>query len=149
MPSLIVITASYVMYIIIYRIPGVRAVLDQSSTLSKFLVVALRKRVDQLTGIQAVLNPHYQMAMQDHISRSQVARIKKIADMHEFWYHALPEEGVLTLDDLHQIVQETWLTRFDEDLEAQKNSEAKGSTEKYKGNKHEVEGGRGVSHRSR
>lgn len=39
------------------------------------------------------------------------------ADLYGFFHHAMPEEGVLTLEELHQLVRDTWLTRFDEELE--------------------------------
>lgn len=38
----------------------------------------------------------------------------------------MPEEGVLTLEELHHIVQDIWLTRFDEELEHEKSIRRKG-----------------------
>ncbi|KAF8638938.1 hypothetical protein AX16_010413 [Volvariella volvacea WC 439] len=60
------------------------------------------------------------------LAAQRTQRGHSVADIYGFWYHALPEEGVLTLDDLHQIVQEVWLTRFDEDLEAERTARRKG-----------------------
>lgn len=38
----------------------------------------------------------------------------------------MPEEGVLTLEELHHIIGDVWLTRFDEDLEEEKAARRKG-----------------------
>ncbi|GLB41778.1 putative translation machinery-associated protein 16 [Lyophyllum shimeji] len=43
-----------------------------------------------------------------------------LVDFYGFFYHALPEEGVLTLPELHHIVGDIWLTRFDEELEQER-----------------------------
>lgn len=47
-------------------------------------------------------------------------------DVYGFFYHAIPEEGVLTLEELHQIIREVWLTRFDQELEQEKATRRKG-----------------------
>ncbi|KAI0328699.1 hypothetical protein GY45DRAFT_1254479 [Cubamyces sp. BRFM 1775] len=47
--------------------------------------------------------------------------------IYNFFYHALPpEEGVLSLEELHYIVKDVWLTRHDQELEAEKASRRKG-----------------------
>ena len=38
----------------------------------------------------------------------------------------MPEEGVLTLEDLHHIIGDIWLTRFDEELQNEKAARRKG-----------------------
>lgn len=38
----------------------------------------------------------------------------------------MPEEGVLTLEELHHIVGNVWLTRFNEELEEEKAARRKG-----------------------
>jgi translation machinery-associated protein 16 len=38
----------------------------------------------------------------------------------------MPEEGVLTLDDLHSIVRDIWLTRHDVELEEEMAARRKG-----------------------
>jgi translation machinery-associated protein 16 len=38
----------------------------------------------------------------------------------------MPEEGVLTLEDLHHIIGDIWLTRFDEELQNEKATRRKG-----------------------
>ena len=47
-------------------------------------------------------------------------------DFHGFFYHAIPEEGVLSLEEIHRIIREIWLTRFDEELEQEKTARRKG-----------------------
>lgn len=38
----------------------------------------------------------------------------------------MPEEGVLSLEDLHHIIGDIWLTRFDEELQNEKATRRKG-----------------------
>jgi len=38
----------------------------------------------------------------------------------------MPEEGVLTLEELHHIIGNVWLTRFNEELEEEKAARRKG-----------------------
>lgn len=40
-----------------------------------------------------------------------------IVDFYGFFFHALPEEGALTLGELHTLIRDVWLTRHDEELE--------------------------------
>jgi translation machinery-associated protein 16 len=47
-------------------------------------------------------------------------------DVYGFFYHAIPEDGALTLEELHHIIREVWLTRFDEELEQEKATRRKG-----------------------
>ncbi|KAF5351522.1 hypothetical protein D9758_007238 [Tetrapyrgos nigripes] len=49
-----------------------------------------------------------------------------LADFYGFFYHSLPSEGVLSLEDLHSLIANIWLKRFDEDLEAERASRRKG-----------------------
>ncbi|KAI0923776.1 hypothetical protein AcW1_006647 [Taiwanofungus camphoratus] len=53
-------------------------------------------------------------------------------DVFSFFYHAIPSEGVLTLEDLHTIVRDIWLTRFDAELEAERASRRKGRPKSVK-----------------
>lgn len=43
-----------------------------------------------------------------------------------FFYSALPPEGELSLDELHLIVRDIWLTRYDQDLEQERARRRKG-----------------------
>lgn len=50
-----------------------------------------------------------------------------IVDVFSFFYHAIPpDSGMLTLEDLHDIVQNIWLVRHDADLEAERVARRKG-----------------------
>lgn len=53
-------------------------------------------------------------------------------DFYGFFYHALPEEGVLCLEDLHHIISDVWLTRFDEELEHERSARRKGRPKSVK-----------------
>ncbi|KAF8840828.1 hypothetical protein BDN67DRAFT_598340 [Paxillus ammoniavirescens] len=48
------------------------------------------------------------------------------ADVYGFFYHALPPEGVLTLDELHSVIREVWLTRNDVELDQERATRRKG-----------------------
>lgn len=49
------------------------------------------------------------------------------ADLYSFFYHAVPPEGsALTLEDLHTIVKDVWLTRHDAELEEERAQRRKG-----------------------
>ncbi|TFY81632.1 hypothetical protein EWM64_g2380 [Hericium alpestre] len=43
-----------------------------------------------------------------------------------FWYHALPEEGVLTLEEMHALIRDVWLVRHDSEIEEEKAARRKG-----------------------
>jgi translation machinery-associated protein 16 len=47
-------------------------------------------------------------------------------DLYNFFYAAIPTEGVLTLQDLHTIIQDVWLTRYDGELEVERAQRRKG-----------------------
>ncbi|KAF8909370.1 hypothetical protein CPB84DRAFT_1765969 [Gymnopilus junonius] len=49
-----------------------------------------------------------------------------LADLYGFFFHAIPEEGVLSMEDFHHVIRDIWLTRFDNELEAEKSSRRKG-----------------------
>ncbi|KAH6915865.1 hypothetical protein BKA70DRAFT_1216178 [Coprinopsis sp. MPI-PUGE-AT-0042] len=48
------------------------------------------------------------------------------ADFYGFFYHALPEDGVLSLEELHGVVRDVWLARHDQDLEEERAARRKG-----------------------
>lgn len=50
----------------------------------------------------------------------------RIVDIFGFFYAAIPTEGVLTLEDLHTIIREVWISRYDDELEAERTSRRKG-----------------------
>jgi len=47
-------------------------------------------------------------------------------DVLGFFYSALPPEGELSLDELHLIVRDIWLQRYDKDLEQERAKRRKG-----------------------
>lgn len=55
-----------------------------------------------------------------------------LADVYGFFYHAMPEEGELTLEELHAIVRDVWLTRHDEELEEERAARRKGRPKSVK-----------------
>ena len=56
----------------------------------------------------------------------------RLADVYGFFYHALPPVGVLTLEDLHAVVRDVWLTRHDEELEQERAARRKGRSKSTK-----------------
>lgn len=50
-----------------------------------------------------------------------------LADRFGFWFHALPPDTkALTLDELHGIIGDIWLTRHDEAIQSEKSTRRKG-----------------------
>ncbi|KAJ3571818.1 hypothetical protein NP233_g3492 [Leucocoprinus birnbaumii] len=54
------------------------------------------------------------------------------ADIYGFFFHALPEEGVLSLDELHALIRDVWLARHDEELEQEQAARRKGRPKSVK-----------------
>lgn len=53
-----------------------------------------------------------------HFSRAVADRhLCCIVDFYGFFFHALPEEGALTLPELHTLIRDVWLTRHDQELQ--------------------------------
>ncbi|KAG2068748.1 hypothetical protein BDR04DRAFT_742814 [Suillus decipiens] len=48
------------------------------------------------------------------------------ADVYGFFYHAIPPEGTLSLEELHLIISNVWLTRHDDELEQERAARRKG-----------------------
>jgi translation machinery-associated protein 16 len=44
-------------------------------------------------------------------------RVYHTVSVMSFFFHAIPDEGVLTLQELHVLVRDLWLTRHDQELE--------------------------------
>lgn len=55
-----------------------------------------------------------------------------LVDLYGFFYHALPEEGELTLDEMHDIIRDVWLTRHDAEIEEEKAARRKGRPKSVK-----------------
>ncbi|KIM62594.1 hypothetical protein SCLCIDRAFT_1214943 [Scleroderma citrinum Foug A] len=63
------------------------------------------------------------------LSEAASLRRKKFAsqvDVYGFFFHALPPQGVLSLDQLHSLIRDVWLTRHDHDLEEERSARRKG-----------------------
>ena len=48
------------------------------------------------------------------------------ANLFGFFYHAIPPEGVLSLEDMHTVIRDIWLARFDSELESERATRRKG-----------------------
>ncbi|KZP16595.1 hypothetical protein FIBSPDRAFT_748459 [Athelia psychrophila] len=66
-------------------------------------------------------------------------RFAREVDVYSFFFHALPEEGVLTLEELHGVLRDVWLTRHDEELEEERVARRKGRPKSAKEMKFEEE----------
>ena len=47
-------------------------------------------------------------------------------DVYGFFYHAMPDEGVMTLDELHTLVRDIWLTRHDQEIDQERAARRQG-----------------------
>ena len=56
----------------------------------------------------------------------------KLVDLYSFFYAAITSQGVLTLDDLHTIIRDVWLTRHDTELEEERAARRKGRPKSVK-----------------
>jgi hypothetical protein len=52
--------------------------------------------------------------------------VQSPADVFGFFYHAMPETGILSLEELHSVVRDVWLTRHDAELEHERAARRKG-----------------------
>ncbi|KAF8556412.1 hypothetical protein OG21DRAFT_631643 [Imleria badia] len=89
------------------------------------------------TKKEKIFHPDSRKAAQlarTHLRKSKLAeatvkRSKKHAtqvDVYGFFYHALPPVGVLSLEELHTVVRDIWLTRHDDELEQERAARRKG-----------------------
>lgn len=65
----------------------------------------------------------------------KTSKRKRVVDVFNFFFNALPPDGHLSLEELHVIVHEIWLTRHDEELEHERATRRKGrpkSTREHK-----------------
>ncbi|KAF8127396.1 hypothetical protein EV363DRAFT_1172410 [Boletus edulis] len=63
------------------------------------------------------------------LAQATIKRSKKYAlqaDVYGFFFHALPPVGVPTLEELHALVRDVWLTRHDDELEQERAARRKG-----------------------
>ncbi|KAI6042095.1 hypothetical protein EDC04DRAFT_2663828 [Pisolithus marmoratus] len=75
-----------------------------------------------------VFHPDSRKAAQ--LARTQLRKNKlsdaRSPDVYGFFYHSLPPEGVLSLQELHSLVRDVWLTRHDHELEEERSARRKG-----------------------
>ena len=55
-----------------------------------------------------------------------------LVDLYSFFYAAIPAEGVLTLADLHTIIRNVWLPRYDAELDTERKARRKGRPKSVK-----------------
>ncbi|CAL1714654.1 unnamed protein product [Somion occarium] len=60
------------------------------------------------------------------LAKARNQKHHKQVDLYGFFYHAIPPEGTLTLEDVHTIIHDIWLPRFDSELEAERAARRKG-----------------------
>jgi translation machinery-associated protein 16 len=56
----------------------------------------------------------------------------RAVDFFGFFYHALPQEDVLPLPDLHAIIREVWLARHDPEIAEEQAARRKGRPKSVK-----------------
>lgn len=93
----------------------------------------VQHRKDKLTDLARarVGKRRSQGMMQRNISFYKVLSTIS-ADIYSFFYKALPPEGVLSLEELHLIVRDIWMSRFDSEIEEEKNARRKGRPKSVK-----------------
>ncbi|CAL1714655.1 unnamed protein product [Somion occarium] len=64
------------------------------------------------------------------LAKARNQKHHKQVDLYGFFYHAIPPEGTLTLEDVHTIIHDIWLPRFDSELEAERAARRKGRPKK-------------------
>lgn len=73
-----------------------------------------------------------------------------LVDVYTFFYHALPDESelpsgsALSLEELHELVKDVWISRHDADIEQEKSNRRKGRPKSTKEVKLEEERARDV-----
>ncbi|KIY52997.1 hypothetical protein FISHEDRAFT_63629 [Fistulina hepatica ATCC 64428] len=68
-----------------------------------------------------------------NLGAKRVKKADTVADFYSIFYHAIPDDGsVLTLEDLHSIARDVWLTRHDEELAVERAQRRKGRPKSMK-----------------
>ncbi|KAF9005954.1 hypothetical protein BDQ17DRAFT_1352459 [Cyathus striatus] len=67
-----------------------------------------------------------------NLATKRTQKHDSMVDVYGFFYHAMPEEGALSLEELHQVVRNVWLARFDDELESEKAARRKGRPKSLK-----------------
>ncbi|KAF8202464.1 hypothetical protein BJ912DRAFT_443443 [Pholiota molesta] len=61
-----------------------------------------------------------------NLASKRTHKQNSLVDLYGFFFHAVPEEGELTLEELHHIIRDIWLTRHDDELEREIKARRKG-----------------------
>ncbi|PCH44191.1 hypothetical protein WOLCODRAFT_104736 [Wolfiporia cocos MD-104 SS10] len=78
------------------------------------------RKAGQLARVQ-----HRKSKLAD-LAKARLEKQRLQANIFSFFYHVLPEEGALSLENLHTIIRSVWLTRFDEEIAEEQKSRRKG-----------------------
>ncbi|TCD60358.1 hypothetical protein EIP91_010318 [Steccherinum ochraceum] len=74
------------------------------------------RKADQLVRAQQLAD----------LARSRTKKHGEQVNLFGFFYHVIPPEGELTAEDMHTIVRDVWLARWDSELEAERKARRKG-----------------------
>ena len=61
-----------------------------------------------------------------NLASKRTTKQHTLVDLYGFFFFAMPDEGVLTLPELHALIADIWLTRHDESLAAEISARRKG-----------------------
>ncbi|KZT10096.1 uncharacterized protein LAESUDRAFT_645315 [Laetiporus sulphureus 93-53] len=84
------------------------------------------RKAEQLARVQ------HRKSKLEQVAKARSEKQRSQVDIYSFFYHAMPADGVLSLEDLHKIIESVWLTRFDGKLEEERKSRRKGRPKSVK-----------------
>ncbi|ESK94923.1 hypothetical protein Moror_14090 [Moniliophthora roreri MCA 2997] len=67
-----------------------------------------------------------------NLTSNRKQRYHSLADFYKFFYNAIPQEGILSLADLHDLIANVWLKRYDNELEEERALRRKGRPKSVK-----------------
>ncbi|KAF9780995.1 hypothetical protein BJ322DRAFT_1082629 [Thelephora terrestris] len=79
-----------------------------------------------------LVRSHIRKSKLEDLARKRSHKRLSQVDVLGFFYSTLPPEGELSLDELHLIVRDIWLTRHDKDLEQERAKRRKGRPKSVK-----------------
>ncbi|KAI0091681.1 hypothetical protein BDY19DRAFT_885373 [Irpex rosettiformis] len=89
------------------------------------------RKADQLVRAQ-----HRKSKLVD-LAKSRKEKFSTQVDIYNFFYSAVPAEGALNLEDLHTIIRDVWLTRFNAELDEERAARRRGRPKSVKEQKME------------
>ncbi|KAF7796332.1 hypothetical protein EIP86_007509 [Pleurotus ostreatoroseus] len=86
------------------------------------------RKADQLVRAQ------HRKSKLEELAKARRKKQGDTVDIFGFFYHSLPPEGAdhLELSDLHMIIRDSWLTRYDAEIEEEKKARRKGRPKSVK-----------------